>query len=66
MDSLSWRDKSLVRAAIAEKMVDKICSGLINNAPLVNNLRESLGNEMLKVLSDPANKSKYHKLWLVL
>ncbi len=58
MDSLSWRDKSLVRAAIAEKMVDKICSGLINNAPLVDNLRESLGNEMLKVLSDPANKSK--------
>ena len=58
MDSLSWRDKSLVRAAIAEKMVDKICTGLINNAPLVDNLRESLGNEMLKVLSDPANKSK--------
>ena len=27
MDSLSWRDKSLVRAAIAEKMVDKICAG---------------------------------------
>ena len=58
MDKLSWRDKSLVRAAIAEKVVDKICSGLVNNAPLVDNLREALGNQMKDVLSDPANKSK--------
>ena len=58
MDQLSWRDRSKIRSEIAEKLVDKICSGLINNAPLVDNLRESLGNEMLNVLNDPANKSK--------
>ena len=58
MDQLSWRDRSKIRSEIAEKLVDKICSGLINNAPLVDNLRESLGNEMLSVLNDPANKSK--------
>jgi hypothetical protein len=58
MNTLSWRDKSLIRAAIAEKVVDKICSGLVNNAPLVDNLREALGNQMKDVLSDPANKSK--------
>ena len=58
MDQLSDRDRTKIRNEIAEKLVDKICSGLINNAPLVDNLRESLGNEMLSVLNDPANKSK--------
>ena len=58
MDQLSWRDRSKIRSEIAEKLVDKICSGLINNAPLVDNLRESLGNEMLGVLNEPSNKSK--------
>jgi hypothetical protein len=58
MDQLSDRDRTKIRNEIAEKLVDKICSGLINNAPLVDNLRESLGNEMLNVLNDPANKSK--------
>jgi len=58
MDKLSWRDRIKIRSEIAEKLVDKICSGLINNEPLVNNLRESLGNEMLGVLNNPENKSK--------
>ena len=58
MDQLSDRDRTKIRNEISEKLVDKICSGLINNAPLVDNLRESLGNEMLGVLNDPANKSK--------
>ena len=58
MDKLSWRDRSKIRSEIAEKLGDKICSGLINNAPLVDNLRESLGNEMLGVLNNPENKSK--------
>lgn len=58
MSEISNRDKNLIRTKVAEKLVDKICEGLINNAPLVDNLRESLGNQMLVVLSDPANKSK--------
>ena len=58
MDTLSWRDRSKIRTAIADKIVDKICTDLINNQPLSGNLRQSLGNEMLNVLTEPDNKAK--------
>ena len=57
MDTLSWRDRK-IRAAITDKIVDKICTELINGQPLAGNLRQSLGNEMLNVLTEPDNKAK--------
>ena len=45
MDTLSWRDRSKIRAyPITDKIVDKICTELINGQPLAGNLRQSLGN----------------------
>ena len=58
MDTLSWRDRSKIRTAIADKIVDKICTELIDGRPLADNLRQSLGNEMLNVLTEPDNKAK--------
>ena len=58
MDTLSWRDRSKIRTAITDKIVDKICTELINDQPLAGNLRQSLGNEMLNVLTEPDNKAK--------
>ena len=58
MDNITDRDRTKIRIAIADKLVDKICDALIDGKPLTGNLRETLGNTMIKVLNEPENKSK--------
>lgn len=58
MDNITDRDRTKIRIAIADKLVDKVCDALIDGKPLTGNLRETLGNTMVKVLNEPENKSK--------
>ncbi len=58
MDKITNLDRNKIRVAIADKLVDKICSELIDSKPLTSNLRETLGNTMTNVLNEPQNKSK--------
>jgi len=58
MDNITDRDRTKIRIAIADKLVDKVCDALIDGKPLSGNLRETLGNTMIKVLNEPENKSK--------
>lgn len=58
MDNITDRDRTKIRIAIADKLVDKVCDALIDSKPLTGNLRETLGNTMVKVLNEPENKSK--------
>ena len=58
MDKISDRDRTKIRMAVADKLVDKVCDALIEGKPLTGNLRETLGNTMTNVLNEPENKSK--------
>lgn len=58
MDNITDRDRTKIRIAIADKLVDKVCDALIDGKPLTGNLRETLGNTMINVLNEPDNKSK--------